>query len=192
MRLTMRGCFVLVLTLVAAGGCQSNQALVMPCCYAGPVTLARLADLDLVLASGRTLRFGEALPGLTTSHAPVVRSPAILDEFYIARVGSRPLAVALAPHDANRNGRLEEPELTAFYVWEAARGAGHDVVELRSGGSPVGALQTSVADLGSLLAYVSRYRERFAPRTAELFRAVEREAEQQRIESLDGGESRDG
>ncbi|MFT5393449.1 MAG: hypothetical protein ACI8PT_003650 [Gammaproteobacteria bacterium] len=166
-------------------GCQSNQALVKPCCYLGNLRSVHFTDLQFALADGHTVPFSSLFPGFELSHAAVLRAPPVLENFYIDRVAYVPLARALMSHDGNGDGRLEDPEMTKFYLWESARGLGHDIVEIRAHGVAVRAIQSSVADFGSLLNYLSDNQARFDKNTVALFRLLEAEAIEQRIMDSD-------
>ena len=75
----------------------------------------------------------------------------------------------LPRYDTNEDRILQEPELTALYVREAARGLGYPVVRIDPSGSN-GAVATSRADVSALVRFVERHAREMAPPRRKIFR----------------------
>ena len=167
---TRRTCMAVATMLLAAalGGCKPSADLVRPCCYNGDVALAHLADTRLTLEDGSTVAFGEAFPGFDTDSDSFGR----VFPFRKADIGIGTFASlreVLPKHDANEDGILETPELTALYVTEAARGLGYPVVGIEPSGAG-GAIATSRADESALVRFVERHLHEMAKPQQGIFR----------------------
>ena len=150
---------------LALGGCKPSADLVKPCCYRGDVALVHLADTRLALDDGSTVAFGEVFPGLRADTESFGR----VFPFRRADIGIGTFASlrgVLPGYDANGNGILETPELTALYVTEAARGLGYPAVRIE----PSGAIATSRADESALVRFVERHRHEMAKPQQAIFR----------------------
>ena len=157
-----------VLLGIAVAGCKPSTHLVRPCCYEGDVTLTHLADTQLVLEDGATVAFGEVFSGFSAD-------PDAFGRVYpfrkadIGLVTFASLRDLLPKYDANEDRILEEPELTALYVQEAARGLGYPVARIEpSGGN--GAIATSRADVSGLVRFVERHLHAMARPQQRIFR----------------------
>ena len=167
---TRRTCMAVatMLLAVALGGCKPSADLVRPCCYNGDVALAHLADTRLTLEDGSTVAFGEAFPGFGTESDsfgrvfPFRKADLGIDTFASLRE-------VLPKHDANGDGILETPELTALYVTEAARGLGYPVAGIEPSGAG-GAIATSRADESALVRFVERHLDEMAKPQQGIFR----------------------
>ena len=177
--------------VILLGGCQAgNQALVKPCCYSGDVALVRISELDLILRDGQILAFAKAFPGFRPSSGAFALRLPFDKPISIQRIDYAPLLNVLPQYDLNGDLRLDDPELTVFYVKEAARGFGHDVVDVVADGRVV-AVQTSAADIGGLVGYVSSNRSHLDPDTWLMFTVLGFESDVQRRErEVDGADVR--
>ena len=128
------------------------------CCYHGETVELQLATVDVKLEDGQTVAFAEIFPDFKPSTSfftqffPVYR----LD---IARVVFANLALKFHQYDANKNGFIEEPELTVLYMEEAVRGIDRPVSQL-GGERRLRAVFASNADIDGLIALVDRHRAR--------------------------------
>lgn len=152
--------------------CTATTEIRRPCCYTGDVTLARLADVHLVLDDGTRMPFETAFPGFEpekgffTTTFPDPR----ID---IARVSYASLVPVLPLYDANEDGWLQYPELTVLIIREAALGMGHAVAHVAVD-SRVSALSTSAADFGGLMQYVKRNESSMNETARQIFTDLER------------------
>lgn len=140
------------LTLVGTG-CASYSAILRPCCYQGALTLAPLQQVSFVMDDGSELAFDEVYKGFESQDRKVpTQFP--FRRVTISGLVYDVLSVVFPLYDANKNGLMEEPELTVLYLREGALGMGfkvsHLVVEER-----VIALQTSQADEGGLVSFIN-------------------------------------
>ena len=140
------------LTLVGTG-CASYSAILRPCCYQGVLTLAPLQQVGFVMDDGSELVFDEVYKGFESQDRKVpTQFP--FRRVTISGLVYDVLSVVFPLYDANKNGLMEEPELTVLYLREGALGMGfkvsHLVVEER-----VIALQTSQADEGGLVSFIN-------------------------------------
>jgi hypothetical protein len=128
------------------------------CCYQGETVELQLATVDVKLEDGKTVAFGEIFPDFKPSTSfftqffPVYR----LD---IARVVFANLALKFHQYDANKNGFIEEPELTVLYMEEAVRGIDRPISHL-GGKRRLRAVFASNADIDGLIELVDRHRAR--------------------------------
>lgn len=160
---------VLVVVL-ALGGCASNRDLVRFPGYQGPVVLARVSSLRLYLAGGRSIPVTEALRGYHPQRgffALLYPTP----EIDLRGVAQKELYRIYSSFDANHDGVIERPELTVLYIVEAARGLGYPVVSL--GKPPIGALDTSPADIGGLVEFVRTHLSQMKPLEQRVFQGLE-------------------
>lgn len=167
---TRRTCMAVATTLlaVALGGCKPSADLVRPCCYNGDVALVHLADTRLTLEDGSAVAFAEAFPGFGADSGSFGR----VFPFRKADIGIGTFASlreVLPKYDANGDGILETPELTALYVTEAARGLGYPVAGIEPSGAG-GAIATSRADESALVRFVERHLHEMAKPQQGIFR----------------------
>ena len=153
---------------VALVGCKPSTNLVRPCCYKGEVALLHLADTMLVLEDGATVAFGDVFSDFSADSDSFARVFPF-EKADIGLVTFQSLRDVLPAYDANDDRILEEPELTALYVREAARGLGYPVVRIEpSGGN--GAIATSRADVSGLVRFVERHVHEMATPQQRIFR----------------------
>ena len=166
-RRTVTAIAAMALGIVLAG-CGASTNLTRPCCYDGDVALTHLGDTRLTLEDGTTVAFGDVFAGFsvdTTSFGRVFPFP----KADIGLVTSASLRDVLPEYDANEDRILQEPELTALYVREAARGLGYPVVRIDPSGAG-GAIATSRADVSALVRFVERHAREMAPPQRKIFR----------------------
>ena len=153
---------------ILLAGCGAATSLTEPCCYKGEVALTHLADTRLTLESGASVPFGEIFSGFGTDPSPLGRSFPF-EKADIGLVTFASLRDVLPRYDANGDRILQEPELTALYVQETARGLGFPVVGIEpSGGS--GAIATSRSDVSALVIFVERHLHAMAQPQRKIFR----------------------
>ena len=153
---------------IALAGCKASTNLVRPCCYTGDIALMHLEDANLVLEDGTTVAFGDIFPDFSADSDSFARVYPF-EKADIGLVTFASLREVLPRYDANDDRILEEPELTALYVQEAARGLGYAVVRIEpSGGS--GAIATSRADVSGLVRFVERHVHEMAKPQQRIFR----------------------
>ena len=153
---------------IALAGCKPSTNLVKPCCYRGDVALVYLVDTQLTLENGATVAFGDIFPGFSADSNSFGR----VFPFRKADIGLVTFASLrdiLPKYDANEDRILEEPELTALYVQEAARGLGYPVVRIEPSGAN-GAIATSRADVSALVRFVERHVHEMAQPQQRIFR----------------------
>ena len=153
---------------VALVGCKPSTNLVRPCCYKGEVALLHLADTMLVLEDGATVAFGDVFSGFSADSDSFARVFPF-EKADIGLVTFQSLRDVLPAYDANDDRILEEPELTALYVREAARGLGYPVVRIEPSGDN-GAIATSRADVSGLVRFVERHVHEMATPQQRIFR----------------------
>ena len=153
---------------VALVGCKPSTSLVRPCCYKGEVALLHLADTTLVLEDGATVAFGDVFSDFSADSDSFARVFPF-EKADIGLVTFQSLRDVLPAYDANDDRILEEPELTALYVREAARGLGYPVVRIEPSGDN-GAIATSRADVSGLVRFVERHVHEMATPQQRIFR----------------------
>ena len=157
-----------VVLAMALAGCKPSTNLVKPCCYDGDVALTHLDDTYLTLEDGATVAFSDVFPGFVADSAHFGR----VFPFRKADIGLVTFASLrdlLPKYDANGDRVLEEPELTALYVQEAARGLGWPVVGIEPSGGG-GTIATSRADVSALVRFVERHVHEMARPQQRIFR----------------------
>ena len=156
-----------VLGIVLAG-CGASTNLNKPCCYKGDVALTHLGDTRLTLENGATVAFGDVFIGFSADPVPLGRVfPFVKADIGLVTFAS--LRGVLPKFDANEDCILQEPELTALYVHEAARGLGYPVARIDPSGSS-GAIVTSRADVSALVRFVERHVHEMAQPQQKIFR----------------------
>lgn len=154
----MRGLITLLTATLALSACGSNNDIVRDCCYQGPAAAARLDTLSFTLEDGSVVPVASALPGLAARPAPGgARYP--VREVELNLVVQDELWRLFREYDVNQSTHVEQPELTVLYLREAARGLGVPVAHVGAG-QPVGALDTSAADIMGLVQFVDDNRRR--------------------------------
>lgn len=157
--------------LCLGGGCAPNVEPLVPCCYIGDLTLARVDQLYFATDDGDRLRFAEVFEGFEPQMSFLTR-PLPFREARIGLVVYQSLSAVLPQYDANRNAVIEEPELTVLYLREAALGLGHEI-DYVGVNPPVGALVLPKVELGGLMRYVHRRRRDMNPEAQRIFRDLQ-------------------
>ena len=175
---------------IALAGCGASTNLSRPCCYKGDVALTHLGDTRLVLETGDTVPFDEVFTdfGLDASGFGRVYP---FREAIIRLVTFPSLRGVLPKYDANEDGYIQEPELTALYVQEAARGLGYAVARIEPSGE-TGAIVTSRGDISALVRFVERHVDEMARPQQRIFRdldwlSLDDAAQRYRIDEVIGG-----
>lgn len=167
-------------------GCVSNTTPVPPCCYAGAVTTARLAEVPVRTADGATRRFSEVFAGFIPEEGLFARTLPFneVQRHDIIYASLEPL---LPVYDANGDGRLEQPEVLVLYAREAARALG---TPLRHFGAdaPIWAISAPNADIGGLVRWVNANRGRMSAEGQAIFRDLERLGIDLRTRGSEGGD----
>ncbi len=177
-------------TLLAAtltlSACGSNQDIVRDCCYQGSVSAAHLDTLAFTLEDGTTVPVTTALAGLE-------RRPGFGGARYPVRelalnfVVESDLSEIFSSYDANRSTHLEQPEITVLYLREAARGLGVPVAQVGIG-APIGAIDTSAADIMGLVHFVDRNRQRMNERGRKVFAEMDSQRDWKRTQESRGSD----
>ena len=157
------GALTLILPLSALA---ANYDPFTNCCYIGPLTKSRVAEVSLRMQDGRRAAFQEIFADFRAQTGLFKRSPAFR-QARIARVHYGALGEVMPQYDANGNGVLEVPELTTLYIREAALGLGHDVAT--GGVTPAGALALPQSEVGGLVVYIERNTKRMTPHGRAVF-----------------------
>ena len=167
-----------ILSLAALGfltlaetGCASYSAILRPCCYQGALTLAPLQEVRFVMDDGSEQAFDEVYKGFESQERSVpTQFP--FRRVTISGLVYDVLSVVFPEYDANKNGFIEEPELTVLYLREGALGmkfkVSHLIVEER-----VLALQTSPADVGGLVSYINAHKSEMSKEAQSLFNEID-------------------
>jgi len=163
--------YLLGLFVLAGTGCVSPNEIRRPCCYEGELTLAPLQQIRFVMDDGSKLPFDQVYKGFQ----PQDRN--FPTQFSFRRINISGLvydvlSVVFPQYDANKNGFIEEPEMTVLYLREGALGMGfkvsHLIVEER-----VLALQTSSVDVGGLVSYINAHKGGMSKYAQSLFREID-------------------
>ncbi len=159
-----------LLALACVGSVSPNE-IRRPCCYQGELTLAPLPQIRFVMDDGSKLPFDQTYKGFqpqdqgSPTHFPFRR-------INISGLVYDVLSVVFPEYDANKNGFIEEPELTVLYLREGALGmkfkVSHLIVEER-----VLALQTSPADVGGLVSYINAHKSGMSKEAQSLFSEID-------------------
>ena len=157
---------------IALAGCAASTDLRKPSDYRGEVVLTHLVDTRLTLDNGETVAFRDVFPGFDASPSPL-RHSFPFRHADIRLVDFASLRDILPRYDANEDDYIQEPELTALYVFEAARGLGRPVARIDPGGSG-GAIATSQADISALVRFVDRNLDEMARPQRTVFRDLRR------------------
>ena len=155
-----------VLGLVLAG-CRASTDLAEPGLYRGDVALTHLADTRLTLDDGTTVAFGDIFRDFNAKSSRLARVFPFRSAD-IRLVDFTSLRDVLPKYDANGDHYLQEPELTALYVHEAARGLGFAVARVDPSGA-TGAIATSPADVSELMRFIDRHLHEMAPPQRRIF-----------------------
>ncbi len=163
--------FLLGLFALVGTGCVSPNEIRRPCCYEGELTLAPLQQIRFVMDDGSKLPFDQVYKGFQ----PQERG--IPTQFPFRRINISGLvydvlSAVFPEYDANKNGFIEEPELTVLYLREGALGMKFKVLHLTVE-KRVLALQTSAADVGGLVSYINAHKAGMSKDAQSLFREID-------------------
>ncbi len=171
--LRVSGC-LLVATSLFLGACVSGStSLIRNCCYDGDAALIHLDRVQFVAPDGTTSTFDDSYPGYTSQDRLFTKSFPFRKVDY-AQVTYDSLAVILPLYDTNKNGFLEEPEITVLYLREGALGMGRKVDHLAVDGKRVRAITTSRSNVGGLMRYLDARTDSLTPEVQAEFRDMER------------------
>jgi hypothetical protein len=182
--ISLKGASVLLLSILT--GCASITTPVPPCCYRGSVTTARLAAVPVQLEDGRQRAMAEVLPGFRPGEGLFLRGLPV-SEMGGHEVIYASLTPLLPLYDANRDGRLDEPEILVLYLREALLATGVPVRHL--GAAPgVWALSTANADVHGLVRWVEANLHRMTPQGRQVMRDLDALGNDQRTRGSENGE----
>ncbi len=164
---------LLVAASLFLGACVGSTSLIKSCCYEGDAALVHLDRVQFVAPDGTTSTFDDIYPGFMPQDSFATKS------FPFRKVNNAlitydSLTVILYLYDANKNGFLEEPEITVLYLREGALGMGHKVDHLTVDGKRVDAIMTSRSDVGGLMRYLDARMDSLTPEVQAEFRDMER------------------
>lgn len=149
---------------------MSPDAIQRPCCYEGELTMAHLDDVRFVMDDGTELPFEKVFAGFDAQNRDVT-TPFPFRQINISGLVYDVLSVVFPEYDANKNGFIEEPEMTVLYLREGALGMGFKVSHLKVK-DRVYALQTSSAEVGGLVSYVNANRADMNKEAQALFHEI--------------------
>ncbi len=155
------------------GACVGSSSLIKNCCYDGNAALVHLDKVQFVAPDGARSTLNDIYPGFAIQDSLATNSFPFRKVRY-AQITYDSLAVLMPLYDANKNGLLEEPELTVLYLREGALGMGHKVDHLAVDGKRVNAITTSRADEGGLMIYLDARMDALTPEVQAEFRDLER------------------
>lgn len=184
---TKSSAFVSMLCLAAllCGWTPASHA-VSRCCYHGDAPVLSAADVKIKLEDGRTVTFGKLFPDFksSTSAFPLYYPVYRLD---IARVVYSHLFLKFTFYDANKDGFIEEPELTVLYMEEAARGLDKPIARIGAE-RQLGAIFVSPGDIDGLIRLVERHRADMKPDARKTFDEIKLLRDQFRLDGSEPGE----
>ncbi len=164
---------LLVAASLFLGACVGSASLIRNCCYDGDEALVQLDRVQFAAPDGSTSTFEQIYPGFVSQDSFLTNSFPFRKVDY-ALVPYDALAVILPLYDANKNGFLEEPEITVLYLREGALGMGHKVDRLAVDGKRVDAITTSRSNVGGLMRYLDERKDSLTPEVQAIFRDMER------------------
>ena len=156
--------------VLLAAACASPDTILRPCCYEGELTLAPLRDVRFVMDDGTEVPFEKVFAGFYEQDRRIT-TPLPFRRVNISGLVYDVLSVVFPEYDANKNGFIEEPELTVLYLREGGLGMGFKVSHLKVKERVV-ALQTSKADVGGLVSYVDANRAGMNKQGQALFHEI--------------------
>jgi hypothetical protein len=180
------GALLLALHLFSITGCVSPDAIQRPCCYEGALTLAHLERVRFVMDDGTDLQFDQVFKEFESQKRRIT-TPFPFLRIGISGLVYDVLSVVFPTYDANRNGIIEEPELTVLYLREGALGMGFDVSHLVVEDRLL-ALQTSAGDVGGLVTYIETHRADMSKEAQALFREIDDLATQIRRRGIEAAD----
>ncbi len=152
-------------------GCASPDTIRRPCCYEGALTLAPLQQVRFVMQDGSESPFDQVYKGFERQERDAsTRFP--FRRINISGLVFDVLSVVFPLYDANKDGFIDEPELTVLYLREGALGMGFEVSHLVVVGR-VRALQISPLDAGALVRYIGVNRAGMSRQAQSLFREID-------------------
>ena len=162
---------LLIGVVLIVAGCASPNEIRKPCCYEGDLTLAPLQQVRLVMDDGSEKEFEQVFKGF------YAQDRSLPTQFPVNRIGISGLvydvlSVVFPQYDANKNGFMEEPEMTVLYVRESALGMGFKVSHLKVDDRVI-ALQTSAADEGGLVTFARTHRAEMTKEAQSLFGEID-------------------
>lgn len=162
---------LLIGVVLIAAGCASPNEIRKPCCYDGVLTLAPLQQVRFVMDDGSEKEFEQVFKGF------YAQDRSLPTQFPVNKIGISGLvydvlSVVFPEYDANKNGFMEEPEMTVLYVREGALGMGFKVSHLKVDERVI-ALQTSLADEGGLVTFVRTHRAEMTKEAQSLFGEID-------------------
>jgi hypothetical protein len=167
----MRSIAALAFIVLVGSGCASPEEIQRPCCYKGVLTLARLEQVRFVMDDGSEQPFAQVYKGFEPQNRDFpTQFP--FRKINISGLVYDVLSVVFPEYDANRDGFIEEPELTVLYLREGAIGMNFKVSHLVVDEQVV-ALQTSLADVGGLVSYVNANKAGMSKEAQSLFREID-------------------
>ena len=173
MRMRPRARCLLAAAALLLGGCVGATSLIRDCCYEGDAALVHLDEVEFVAADGSVSSFADVYPGFEVQESLLTTSFPFRKE-QISRVTYDALVAILPLYDANKNGYIEEPEITVLYLREGAIGMGREVDHLAVGGKRVDAITTSRSDVGGLMSYLDAREDSLSKDVRAEFRDMER------------------
>lgn len=177
---------LLTLAALLLGGCSSTD-LIKNCCYEGDEAVVYLDEVEFVAADGDVSSFADVYPGFTPQERFLTAS------FPFRKVNSAlvtydALVLPLNLYDANKNGFMEEPELTVLYLREGALGMGHKVDYLAVGGKRYDAITTSRSHVGGLMEYLDARKDSLNPETQAIFRDLVQVGQDLKLRGSEGAD----
>lgn len=166
------GAGLLIAIALFLGGCGGSTALIKNCCYEGEAALVHLENVQFVAPDGSISPLEDNYPGFKLQDSFLTKSFPFQKVQY-ALITYDSLAVLMPLYDANKNGYLEEPEITVLYLREGALGMGRKVDHLAVEGKRVNAITTSRADVGGLMLYLDARMDSLTPEVQAEFRDLE-------------------
>lgn len=180
---------VLGVAILLLTGCSST-ALVKNCCYDGEEAVVYLNEVEFVAPDGSTSSFADIYPGFE----PQDRFLTTAFPFRKANIGLIIYDALVLPadlYDANKNGFLEEPEVTVLYLREGALGMGHNVDHLVVDGKRYGAITTSRSNVGALMQYLNARKDSLTPEVQAIFRDMVQLGQDIKLRGSEGPDRQD-
>jgi hypothetical protein len=179
---------IALMTLVL-DGCTSSD-LIKNCCYDGDEAVVYLDKVEFVAADGSVSKFADVYPGFKSQDSFLTASFPFR-KVNNAEVVYDSLVVPLNLYDANKNGFMEEPELTVLYLREGALGMGHKVDHLAVGGKRYDAITTSRSNVGGLMQYLEAHKDSLKPETQAMFRDLVQVGQDIKLRGSEGPDRQD-
>lgn len=167
------GAWLLAATTLLLGGCVGSTTLIRDCCYEGDAALVYLDEVEFIAPDGNISKFADIYPGFVSQDSFLTKSFPFR-KVQISQVTYDSLAVILPLYDANKNGFLEEPEVTVLYLREGALGMGRKVDHLAVKGKRFDAIMTSRSNVGGLMNYLDARQNSLSKEVQAEFRDMER------------------